>query len=77
MTKPDDKKHPPNNLETHLLDEMRICVVPDILLFLPDPCPHPNSPPAFNPVWPSPKISCIIENMPTDIISGLVDLRQS
>ena len=33
--------------------------------------------PDFDAVWPSPRISCIIENVPTNIICGLVDLNQS
>ena len=46
--------------------------VPDVPLF--PPHPHPL---AFNPVWPSLRISGKIDNVPTDIISGSVDLRQS
>lgn len=77
MTKPDVGKRPPNNLKTPLLDGMRICVLSLMSLRFRLPPPHPNSPPDFNPVWPSPQISCIIENVPTSIISGLVDLKQS
>lgn len=77
MTKADDLKHSKTSLEIHLLEDEDLCSVLDALLFPPCPYPHPNSPPHLNPVWLSVKMSCIIENMLTDIICGSVDLKQS